>query len=149
MERTMPGLFANAAPAVTARGVNLQPVEENSSYTAPAAWTPVLFYDGVTESPGAGHITSWDGCEATVEAPATTRTLLRWEDEVSIEVSYGTRQRDARLEGLMVQGRVARVESTQSGYRLTIRFASTDVHMKRLRRHILGDQSPGDLRLVN
>jgi hypothetical protein len=145
----MPGQFANAAPAASSRAVDIQPVEEPSSYTAPPAWTPVLFYDGVTESPGAGHITSWDDCEATIEAPATTRTLLRWEDEVSIEVSYGTHERDARVEGLMVQGRVSRVESTRSGYRLTIRFASTDVHMKRLRRHILGDQSPETLRLVN
>lgn len=145
----MPGLFANAAPAVTNRVAEVRSSEESSSYTAPPAWTPVLFYDGVTESPGAGHITSWDACEATIEAPATTRTLLRWEDEVSIEVSYGTREREARIEGLMIQGRVTRVESTQSGYRLTIRFASTDLHMKRLRRHILGDQSPEALRLVN
>jgi hypothetical protein len=149
MERTMPGLFANAAPAASSRGVDIQPIEETSSYTAPPAWTPVLFYDGVTESPGAGHITSWNACEATIEAPATTRTLLRWEDEVSIEVSYGTYERDANVEGLMVQGRVSRVESTQRGYRLTIRFASTDIHMKRLRRHMLGDQSPEALRLVN
>ena len=92
---------------------------------------------------------SWNGCEATVEAPATTRTLLRWEDEVSIEVSYGTRERSANLEGIMVQGRVSRVESTQSGYRLTIRFAPNDLHMKRLRRHMAADQSPADLRLVN
>ena len=145
----MPALFAKTSQASQPRLHDVAEAERVVEYTAPVEWTPVLFYDGVTESPGAGHITSWNGCEATVEAPATTRTLLRWEDEVSIEVSYGTRERSANLEGVMVQGRVSRVESTQSGYRLTIRFAPNDLHMKRLRRHMAADQSPADLRLVN
>ena len=67
------------------RDRSLAEVVELPPVFAPTLGVPVLFHDGLTDSPGAGQITAWDTHSAIIEAPPTTRALLRWEDRVVIE----------------------------------------------------------------
>jgi hypothetical protein len=120
------------------RDRSLAEVVELPPVLAPSLGVPVLFHDGLTDSPGAGQITAWDTHSATIEAPPTTRTLLRWEDRIVIEVSYGENERKARVEGLTLDARVVSVASSRTGYVLEVAFEDDDVNAARLRSYAVG-----------
>ena len=105
---------------------------------APHVGVPVMFHDGLTDTPGAGQITSWNSHTATIEAPPTTRSLLRWEDRVVIEVSYGENERKARIEGLTLDARVISVASSRNAYVLEVAFDDEDPNAARLRSFAAG-----------
>ena len=105
---------------------------------APKVGVPVLFHDGLCDSPGAGQITGWDAHSVTIEAPPTTRALLRWEDRIVIEISYGERERVARIEGLTLDARVVSVSSSRNAYILEVAFEDDDPNAARLRSYAAG-----------